>query len=120
MPRKRKTRESSGNRWKRNRASVARYRSLGVDPRNPNHQRIEIDSMEYACLFTIVGGREVIGPGIVRAFDMHGRKPGKAVTPNLLQIGRDKAGKLMAQAVDAAAIRQIREDLREEKKQTQV
>jgi len=76
--------------------------------------------MEYACLFTIVGGREVIGPGIVRAFDMHGRKPGKAVTPNLLQIGRDKAGKLMAQAVDAAAIRQIREDLREEKKQTQV
>ena len=68
--------------------------------------------MEYACLFTIVGGREVIGPGIVRAFDMHGRKPGKAVTPNLLQIGRDKAGKLMAQAVDAAAIRQIREDLR--------
>lgn len=125
MPRKRKDagkprRESSGKRWKRNRASMARYRALGVDPSDPNHQRIEIDSMEFACLFTIVGGREPIGPGIVRVFDMHGQRPGKAVSPNLLQIGRDKASKLMAQAQDAAAIREIREDQREEKKQMQV
>lgn len=125
MPRKRKNggktrRESSGNRWKRNRAAKARYRMLGIDPRNPNHQRIEIDSMEFACLFTVIGGRDPIGPGIVRAFDMHGRRPGKAVAPNILQIGRDKASKLMAKARDAEAIRQIREDQREERKQLQV
>ncbi|KKK72102.1 hypothetical protein LCGC14_2907250, partial [marine sediment metagenome] len=76
--------------------------------------------MEYACLFTVIGGRTLIGPGIVRAFDRHGQKPGEAVAPNMLQIGRDKASKLMARARDAEAIRQIREDLREERKQTQV
>ena len=124
MPRKHKggknRRESSGKRWKRNRAAQARYRALGTDPRNPNHQRIELDSMEFACLFTVIGGRDPIGPGIVRAFDAHGQKPGQAVAPNLLQIGRDKASKLMARARDAAAIRQIREDQREEGKQMQV
>ena len=76
--------------------------------------------MEFACLFTIEGGRDPIGPGIVRAFDAHGQKAGKAVAPNILQLGRDKASKLMRQAEDAALIRQIREDLREERKQTQV
>lgn len=125
MPRKRKNggktrRESSGKRWKRSRAAVARYRALGVDPRNPNHQRIEVDSMEFACLFTVEGGRDSIGPGIVHAFNAHGCKPGKAVAPNILQLGRDKASKLMRRADDAALIRQIREDQREERKQMQV
>ena len=125
MPRKRKDdapgrRESSGNRWKRNRAAVARYQDLGVNPDDPNHLRIDVDSMEFACLFTVIGGEKLIGPGIIRAFDRHGCIPGKAVAPNELQIGRDKAAKLMAQANDAAHARQIREDQREERKQNQV
>lgn len=125
MPRKRKKsgkprRESSGKRWKRNRAAKARFQALGVTPGCPNHQRIDLDSMEFACLFTVIGGQKVIGPGTARVFDMHGKMPGEAVAPNLLQIGRDKASKLMARAQDAAAIRQIREDQREEGKQKQV
>lgn len=125
MPRKRKNaptkrRESSGDRWKRQRAAKARDRALGIDPNDPYHLRIDLDSLEFACLFTVVGGQAPIGPGSIRAIDMHGKEPGKAVAPNLLQIGRDKAAELMARAIDAEQIRQIREDQREEKKQSQV
>lgn len=125
MPRKRKNaptkrRESSGNRWKRQRAAKARDRALGIDPNDPYHFRIDLDSMEFACLFTVIGGRAPIGPGSIRAINMHGQEAGKAVAPNLLQIGRDKAAELMARAIDAEQIRQVREDQREEKKQNQV
>jgi len=115
MPRKRR-RDKSGRRWKRRQARIQRARALGVN-RDSNHQRIHVDSLEFASLFTVLGGRAKIGDGIVRAFTCDGRRPGPAVAPRILDIERDKASKLMAKARDAEAIRRAKEKLRTEQKQ---
>lgn len=126
MPRKRKEtpkkrRESSGKRWKRNRAAKARFRALGVDPKNPNHKRIELDSVEFACLFTIIGGRTAIGPGVVHAVDQHGRPVGKAVAPNIMDmVDRSDIAKISARWNDVEQIAAVKERQREERKQMQV
>lgn len=118
MPRQRR-RDQSGRRWKRRQARLERDRNLGI-ARDPNHQRIHVDSLEFASLFTVVGGRAKIGDAIVRAFDCNGRRPRSAVAPRILDIERDKASKLMAKARDAAAIRRAKEKLRQEQKQSQI
>lgn len=110
MPRKHK-REASKKRRARWRANA--QNRPGSDA---NHLRIDLDSMEFACVFTVEGGRkEHIGSdSIYQAFDRHGRRAGRAVAPNVLQIGRDKASKLMARARDAAFLAQLRQGTREE------
>lgn len=154
MPRKRKggkrRRESSGNRWKRNRATQARYQAFGIESDGPIHRRIELDSLEFLCAFRIVGGLDSIDQdAVIRVYDSDGNRvaltttatvteeciehrmfgaevgavveSSAAVVPDiLLGIGRDKASLLMRSAADAEARRQILENLRDAKRQAQV
>jgi hypothetical protein len=124
MSRKRK-RESKGARWKRARAWKRLSRDVGVARDDENHLRIDVDSQEFACLFTLEGGRDEIGPGVIRATDRFGRKPGirfggregVAVAAHHLGMDRGKVGRMVAQWKDAEAIIEIRARLRRKKLQ---
>jgi len=117
MSRKRK-RESKARRWKRKRETLRFEREAGVRP-GRNHERIDLEPLEFACLFTVEGGRDKIGDAFVRAVDRFGRRPGKPVAPRILDIERDKASKLMAYADDAETLRLLRMGLRDERSQRQ-
>lgn len=114
MPRKHK-REASKKRRARQRATTAQFRTRSSDA---NHLRIDLDAMEFACVFTIEGGRKehIDSDTLHRAIDRHGRRVGRAVAPNVLQIGRDKASKLMAKARDAVFLAQLRQGTREDRR----
>jgi hypothetical protein len=127
---RRRRRKKSGDRWKARRVKVRWDREMGVNPRDPNHLRFDLDSMEFTCLTVVSGGVKVIGPAIVRAIRSDNRNvcdvyPNRfvkdgAIAPDILQIGRDKAAILMARADDAALIRLLREEQREERKTKQI
>jgi len=108
MPRKNQKRSRSAKRWNRTKAAKMRAGTLaGIS------QRIVCDSLEFATLFLVAGGREKIGPGVIaRAYDAHGRKVRGAIVPAMLSIERDKASKLMAKAKDAVTIQERKESLR--------
>ena len=111
---------------KSKRESTRKRRERAQDNRSlaraGNHLRIDLDSMEFHGAFTVESGDDKIGGIRYRAFDRSGKRPGIAfggkhgiaVSPSMLEIGRDKASKLMAQAADAVAIREARERMREE------
>ncbi len=108
MPRTNKNRNSSAQRWNRQKAAKLRDDTLtGIG------QRIICDSLEFAGLFLVAGGRASIGPEtIVRAYDLHGRRVRNGIVPAILSIDRDKASKLMARAKDAVTIQERKESLR--------
>lgn len=113
MPSKR--REKKASRRARQRADKATM--LRIASESHSH---EIDSVEYGTTFLVRGGRQHLEGCSWVAFDRDGNQPGKPVVHNLLSITRDKASKLMAYAATAEAIRVIRENMREERKQMQV
>ncbi len=114
-------RESKGQRWKRERANKRLAQAAGLRP-DVNHLRIDLDSTEFQSLFAVEGGHKKIGDIQHKAINCFGKRPGIkfggvygiAVAPSILDIERDKASKLMAQAADAVAIREARERMREE------
>lgn len=99
-------------RWRADKAATARIAS-----ESNTHV---LDSVEYGAVFLVRGGREHIGECLWVARDSRGKAPNKPVVDGILGITRDKASKLMAFAETARAIRVIRENLREERKQKQV
>ena len=115
-------RESKGQRRDRARAEKQLAQAAGLTP-GANHLRIDLDPFEFQGLFTVEGGREKIGDIRYTAIDRcgkragikFGRERGIAVAPSILDIGRDKASKLMEQAADAVAIRDARERMRGER-----
>lgn len=115
-------RESKGQRRTRARAEKQLAQAAGLTP-GANHLRIDLDPFEFQGLFTVEGGREKIGDIRYTAIDRcgkragikFGREHGIAVAPSILDIGRDKASKLMEQAADAVAIRDARERMRGER-----
>lgn len=105
MPRNRK-------KWTRERKDLARQ--YPISRKSTNHQRFEIDSLEFMELFAVRGGHEHFDPGMfVRAYDSKGRAPGSPVIDKILQIGRDKVAEWARFADEAAAIKQRREDRRD-------
>lgn len=109
MPRSKKPRNSSAQRWSRRKTAKEHDGTLaGIS------QRIACESLEFASLFLVAGGRAKIGPEIiVRAYDLHGRRiRGRGIVPAILSVERDKASKLMAKAKDAIAIQERKESLR--------
>lgn len=119
---KNRKRESKGKRWSRARADKQLAQAAGLRP-GVNHLRIDLDSTEFQSLFAVEGGHKKIGDIQHKAINRFGRRPGVkfggvyglAVAPSILDIERDKASKLMAQAADAVAIREARERMREER-----
>jgi len=110
--------ESKASRRARQRAEREHWDSLAREA--GIHERIKLDSIEFATTFLIPGGREVLEGCSWVAFDRNGNQPSEPICHKWLSIGRDKASKLMAYAAQAEAIKLIRERMREERSQLQV
>jgi len=114
-----KTRESRAARNAREKAQKRLLRSVGFDPKDPNHLRFDLESSEFALLFTVEGGRESIGPGTVLAMDSHGQIAPSAVAPRLQSLDRGKVAIMSAHWEDVEALAEAREKIREDRSQMQ-
>lgn len=135
-----KTRESRAARNAREKAQKRLLRSVGFDPKDPNHLRFDLESSEFALLFTVDGGQESIGPGRVLALDASGQMPGitygyeadaegkpilnrpihgTVVAPRLQSLDRGKVAIMSARWEDVEAIAEAREKIREDRSQMQ-
>ncbi len=113
------TRESRATRNKREKAQKRLLRSVGFDPNDPDHLRFDLESTEFALLFTVEGGRESIGPGQVLAMDSLGQKVGVAIAPRLQSLDRGTVAIMSSHWEDVAAIAAVREKIREDRSQMQ-
>jgi hypothetical protein len=118
MSRKR-TRESRAVRNAREKAQNRLLRTVGFDPDDPNHLRFDLESTEFALLFTVEGGQEIIGTELVQAFDAQGLKMGTAIAPSLQGLDRGKVAIMSARWEDVEALTVAREQIREERSQMQ-
>ncbi len=108
MPRTKKQR--------RERVRLARKRDRGI---NPLSVAEALDSLEFSTVFRVQGGRRLLGAPAI-AFDCNRRRVGKAIVPAILDIGRDKASKLMQRAEEAVAILARKETARAKRGNRQV
>lgn len=94
-------------------------RTVGFDPDDPNHLRFDLESTEFALLFTVEGGQDNIGTELVQAFDAQGLKMGAAIAPSLQGLDRGKVAIMSARWEDVEALTAAREQIREERSQMQ-
>jgi len=113
------TRESRATRNKRAKAQKRLLRSVGFDPSDPDHLRFDLESTEFALLFTVEGGRESIGPGTVLAMDSHGQRVPSAVAPRLQSLDRGTVAIMSSLWEDVEALAEVREKIREDRSQMQ-
>lgn len=113
------TRESRATRNKRAKAQKRLLRSVGFDPSDPDHLRFDLESTEFALLFTVEGGRESIGPGTVLAMNSHGQRVPSAVAPRLQSLDRGTVAIMSAHWEDVEALAEVRERIREDRSQMQ-
>lgn len=112
MSKRRENKARQRARWRADKAAAAR-----IATESNAHA---IDSVEYGAVFLVRGGHWHIGECLWVARDSQGNAPSSPVVDAILGITRDEASNLMAFADTARAIREIREQLREERKQVQV
>lgn len=113
------TRESRATRNKREKAQKRLLRSVGFDPSDPDHLRFDLESTEFALLFTVEGGRESIGPGTVLAMNSLGQKVDSAIAPRLQSLDRGTVAIMSSLWEDVEAIAEVREKIREDRSQMQ-
>lgn len=92
---------------RRDRKRLARMRDRA--PRAPT--TATLDSLEFATVFRVQGGRQLLGMAAV-GYDCDGKCIEEGIAPSILGIGRDKASKLMQKAQEAQLIQARKEALR--------